>query len=58
MFTANKQPIRWLLTLSLTLTLLLGLAGAALASDFRGGDAITIAKNEVIDDDLIIAARL
>lgn len=57
MFTANKQPIRWLLTLSLTLTLLLGLAGAALASDFRGGDAITIAKNEVIDDDLIITAQ-
>lgn len=57
MFTDNKQPIRWLLTLSLTLTLVLGLAGAALAADFRGGDTITITKNEVIDDDLIITGQ-
>ncbi len=54
MFINKKQPMRWLLTLGLTLSLVLGLAGIALAADFRGGDTITIGKDEVIDDDLII----
>ena len=57
MFTNKQQPMRWLLTLGLTLTLVLGLASAALAADFRAGDTITIGKDEVIDDDLIITGQ-
>ncbi len=57
MLSRNKQRIRWLLALSLTLTLVLGLASIALAADFRGGDTITIAQNEVIDDNLIITGQ-
>lgn len=53
----NKQRARWLLALGLTLTLVLGLANVVLASDVRGGDTITIGKNEVIDDDLIITGQ-
>jgi len=57
MLTRNKQPIRWLLALGLTLTLVLGWTGAAFAADFRSGDTITIGKDEVIDDDLIITGQ-
>ena len=57
MFTRNKQSMHWLLALGVTLTLALGLSGAALAADFRSGDTVTIAKNEVIDDDLIITGQ-
>jgi cytoskeletal protein CcmA (bactofilin family) len=53
----NKQPIRWTLVLGLALTLVLGLASVALAADFRAGDTITIGKDEVIDDDLIITGQ-
>ncbi len=57
MLPQNKQRTRWVLTLGLTLMLVLGLAGAALAADFRAGDTITIGKDEVIDDDLIITGQ-
>ncbi len=57
MLPRNKQRTRWVLTLGLTLMLVLGLAGAALAADFRAGDTITIGKDEVIDDDLIITGQ-
>lgn len=53
----NKQRTRWVLALGLTLTLVLGLANVVLASDVRGGDTITIGKDEVIDDDLIITGQ-
>ena len=57
MFTPKKRPIRWLFTLGLASMLVLGLAGIALAADFRAGDTITIGKDEVIDDDLIITGQ-
>lgn len=57
MLPRNKQTIRWTLTLGLTLMLVMGLAGIAFAADFRAGDTITIGKNEVIDDDLIITGQ-
>lgn len=53
----NKQRTRWLLVLGLTLALMLGLANVVLAADFRAGDTITIGKDEVIDDDLIITGQ-
>jgi len=40
--------------LSLALILALGLAGSAAAVEIRGGDEVTIGKDEVIDDDLIL----
>ncbi len=57
MLSRNKQHLRWLLALGLTLTLVLGLANVVLAADFRAGDTITIGKDEVIDDDLIITGQ-
>ncbi len=39
------------------MTLVLGLAGIALAADFRAGDTVTIGKNEVIDNDLVITGQ-
>lgn len=51
----SKQPKPWFLAVALALLLLLGLAGTALAADFRGGDTVTIGKNEVIDDDLVVS---
>ncbi|MCE7980500.1 MAG: hypothetical protein DYG89_04855 [Caldilinea sp. CFX5] len=50
----TKQHKPWLLAVGLALLLLLGLTGTALAVDFRGGDTVTIGKNEVIDDDLVV----
>lgn len=57
MVPRNRQRIRWVLALGLTLLLVLGLATVVLAADFRGGDTITIGKDEVIDDDLIITGQ-
>ena len=57
MFTNKQHPMRWLLTLGLTLSLVLGLASVVLAADFRAGDTITVGKDEVIDDDLIITGQ-
>lgn len=54
-FKLNNKSIRWFLTLGLALTLVLGLAGTARAVEFRGGDTVTIGKNEVIDDDLVVS---
>lgn len=54
MFNLNQHWLRILLALVAAGCLLLGVAGAALAADFRGGDTITIGQDEVIDDDLII----
>ena len=54
-FTVNKQSLRWFLAIGLALTLVLGLVGTALAVEFRGGDTVTIGKNEVIDDDLVVS---
>lgn len=51
----NKQHKSWFLAVGLALLLLLGLTGTALAVDFRGGDTVTIGKNEVIEDDLVIS---
>lgn len=45
-----------MLALVVVVSLLLGVAGTALAADFRGGDTILIGKGEVIDDDLVITA--
>lgn len=57
MLSRNKQRLRWVLALGLTLLLVLGLTSVALAADFRSGDTITIAKNAVIDDDQIITGQ-
>ena len=57
MLPRNKQRTRWVFTLGLTLMLVLGLTGVVLAADFRAGDTITIGKDEVIDDDLIITGQ-
>jgi len=46
--------IRLAVALSLALILALGLAGSAAAVEIRGGDEVTIGKDEVIDDDLIL----
>ncbi len=51
----TKQRKPWLLAVGLALLLLLGLTGTALAVDFRGGDTVTIGKDEVIDDDLVVS---
>lgn len=51
--TQQRKP--WLLAVGLALLLLLGLTGTALAVDFRGGDTVTIGKDEVIDDDLVVS---
>lgn len=53
----HKQQMRWGVSLSLALLLLLGLTGTALAVEFRGNDIITIGKEEVIDDDLVISGE-
>jgi hypothetical protein len=53
----HKQRLHWVLALSLALTLVLGLAGSVLAVDVRGGDTVTIGKDEVIDDDLAVAGN-
>jgi hypothetical protein len=53
----HKQRFYWCLALSLALILMLGLAGSALAVDVRGGDTVTIGKDEVIDDDLAVAGN-
>lgn len=51
----TKQHKPWFLAVGLALLLLLGLTGTALAVDFRGGDTVTIGKDEVVDDDLVIS---
>jgi cytoskeletal protein CcmA (bactofilin family) len=51
----TKESKSWLLAVGLALLLLLGLTGTALAVDFRGGDTVTIGKDEVIDDDLVVS---
>ncbi len=57
MLPRNKQRTRWVLILGLTLSFVLGLATVVLAADFRAGDTITVGKDEVIDDDLIITGQ-
>lgn len=51
----QQKGIRWGLTLSLTFILLFGLARTALAVEVRGSDTVTIGKEVVIDDDLVIS---
>jgi hypothetical protein len=51
----NKQRSHWFLALGLALILALGLAGTALAVEFRGDDTVTIGQDEVIDDDLVVS---
>lgn len=51
----QHKHIHWILAVSLALILALGLAGTALAVEFRGGDTVTIGKTEVIDDDLVVS---
>lgn len=51
----TKERKSWFLAVGLALLLLLGLTGTALAVDFRGGDTVTIGKDEVIDDDLVVS---
>jgi hypothetical protein len=53
----HKQRFHSFLALSLALTLVLVLAGSALAVDVRGGDTVTVGKDEVIDDDLAVAGN-
>ena len=54
-FKLNHQSQRWFLAIGLALTLVLGLVGTAFAVELRGGDTVTIGKNEVIDDDLVVS---
>lgn len=51
----QQKGIRWGLVLSLTLILLLGLAGTALAVEVRTNDSVTIGKDQVIADDLVVS---
>lgn len=51
----TKERKQCFLAVGLALLLLLGLTGTALAVDFRGGDTVTIGKDEVIDDDLVVS---
>src|SRR5688500_7385591 len=56
-FKLNNKSLRWLFTLSLVLTLVFGLAGTVLAVEIRGGETVTIGKDEVIDDDLVVTGQ-
>ncbi len=56
-FKTNNKTLHWFLTLGLVLALVLGLTGTALAVEFRGGDTVTIGKDEVIDDDLLVTGE-
>ncbi len=58
MLTLRKSWVRFLLAMSLTLLLAAGLARSAEAVDVRGGDTITIGKDEVVDDDLFLAGNI
>lgn len=52
-----KTFSHWLFVGSLVLILVFGLAGTALAVEVRGSDTVTIGKNEVIDDDLVVSGN-
>lgn len=54
MSTRRRPHLRLAVALSLAFILALGLAGSAAAVEIRGGDDVTIGKDEVIDDDLIL----
>jgi hypothetical protein len=53
--TYNRQSfLRLLFATVMALILLFNLAGAALAADIRGGEAIVIGQDEVVNDDVIL----
>lgn len=64
MLSAGNHWVRFWLAIGMALALAGGLAGSALALneaegaavEIRGGDTVTIAKEEVVDDDLFISA--
>jgi cytoskeletal protein CcmA (bactofilin family) len=54
----HRKHVQFALAASLALLLTVALAGRAAAVEIRGGDeTVTIAKDEVIDDDLLVAGR-
>ncbi len=48
---------RFIVTIPLLAVMIFGLVNSAAASDFRGGDTITIEADEVIDDDLFLGGN-
>lgn len=53
----NKCLFRMVIAVFVTALLVLSLSGALLAADFRSGETITIAAEQVIDDDLVLTGN-
>lgn len=57
MLTRKRKTISWLLVMSVSMILVLAIAGTAYAVEFRAGETVTIGKGELIDDDLAVSGN-